>query len=455
MGRSFNFTTFLGWILSPVLDIFLLNGGYTLQRRAASMPETTYKTYPYRWVVLAVFMAINLTIQILWICFAPITGPAAKFYGVSDLQIGFLAMTFMIVYVPLSIPVSWSIDTLGFRKSVSIGAVLMGIFGVLRGIFADQYIPVLIFTLGIAVAQPFLMNAISTVAAKWFPLQERATASGLALVAGFIGIAIGQVVAPLLIEAYSIPTMLLLFGVVGAASSVLFLIFAREAPPTPPCPAGLESRALMLDGLKNMLKMKDIWLLLGIFLFGMGVFNGVTTWIEDIVRPRGFTPTQAGSFGGFLLIGGILGAIVIPALSDRFRLRKVFLLVGMIFAVPGMLGITFVSSYTPMAVSMFILGFFLMSLAPIGYQYAAEITFPAPEGTSNGLLNLAGQISVVFIYAMQAMKGSDGSFTKSLVILSGLMVINVLLIAGLKESNLAASLSSEETVPSLKPARPD
>jgi hypothetical protein len=46
---------------------------------------------------------------------------------------------------------------------------------------------------------------------------------------------------------------------------------------------------------------------------------------------------------------------------------------------------------------MFVLGFFLMSLAPVGYQYAAEITFPAPEGTSNGLINLAGQASVVFI----------------------------------------------------------
>ena len=68
------------------------------------MPEKTYRVYPYRWVILGVFMLINLTIQMLWICFAPITGTAAKFYGVTDLQIGFLAMLFMIIYVPLSIP---------------------------------------------------------------------------------------------------------------------------------------------------------------------------------------------------------------------------------------------------------------------------------------------------------------------------------------------------------------
>ena len=61
------------------------------------MPETKFRVYPYRWVVLAMFALINVAIQILWICFAPITGPAAKFYGVSDLQIGFLAMSLSLI----------------------------------------------------------------------------------------------------------------------------------------------------------------------------------------------------------------------------------------------------------------------------------------------------------------------------------------------------------------------
>src|SRR5512140_364343 len=108
------------------------------------MMANNYKLYGYRWVVLAVFMFINLTIQMLWIGYAPITGPAAKFYGVSDLQIGLLAMTFMMAFIPLSIPVSWAIDTYGFRLTVSIGAVLMGIFGVVRGLVGTNYSLVLI-----------------------------------------------------------------------------------------------------------------------------------------------------------------------------------------------------------------------------------------------------------------------------------------------------------------------
>ncbi len=53
------------------------------------MEANKIRLYGYRWVVLSVFMFINLTIQILWISYAPITGVAAKYYGVSDLQIGF------------------------------------------------------------------------------------------------------------------------------------------------------------------------------------------------------------------------------------------------------------------------------------------------------------------------------------------------------------------------------
>jgi MFS family permease len=400
------------------------------------LPETREKVYAYRWVVLAVFALVNLTIQILWICYAPVSTLAVKYYGVSQLQIGMLAMVFMIVYIPISIPVSWLIDTLGYRKAVSIGVVIMGVFGLLRAFFASNFSMVMAATVGIGLAQPFLLNAVSTVAGRWFPIHERATASGLALVASFIGIAIGQLVSPILTLAYGIPTMLMVFGGLAAASACLFLIFTRDAPPTPPCPPDQVERALVLDGLRSMLKMEDIWLLLYAFLIGMGIFNGVSTWIAAITSPKGFSPTQAGDLGAMLLIGGIVGAIIIPALSDRLRQRKIFLLVGVGLAVPCLIGVIYARQYWLMAAFMFAMGFFLNSLAPIGYQYAAEITYPAPEGTSNGLLNLAGQSSVVFIYAMEFLKGKNGSFTLSLWLLAGLMLFGCLLITRMRESKL-------------------
>jgi hypothetical protein len=75
-------------------------------------------------------------------------------------------------------------------------------------------------------------------------------------------------------------------------------------------------------------------------------------------------------------------------------------------------------------------------------QYAAEITFPTPEGTSNGLIQLFGQASVVFVYIMEALKSSDGSFTPALLLAIGLLVISAAIITRLKDPLLRASSQS-------------
>jgi MFS family permease len=392
-----------------------------------------FKLYGYRWVILAVFMFINLTIQMLWIGYAPITGPAARFYGVSDLQIGLLAMSFMIAFIPLSLPVSWIIDTYGFRLAVSIGAVMMGVFGILRGLAGANYSLVLLSTVGIAAAQPFLLNAWTKVPANWFSIEERATAVGLVTLSNLIGTALGMVLTPILIEQMAIPTVQLLYGGLAAFSALLFVVLARETPPTPPCPPGMEVRALMLDGLKHALTVKPFWLYLLVSFIGMGIFNGLTTWVESIIRPRGFTPNDAGTLGALMLVGGILGAVAIPPFSDRQRKRQRFLLLGLVCALPGLIGLTFAGSFWLLAVSAFFLGFFLVSTLPVGMQYAAEITHPTPEGTSNGLIQLFGQASVVFVYIMEALKTPDGSFTPALLLACGLLVVSVLVTTRLKD----------------------
>ena len=400
------------------------------------MAEPEFKVYGQRWAILLAFMFAVALNQLLWITFAPITGSAAAFYGVSDLSIGLLSMSFMIVYILVSIPASWVIDTYGFRVAVGIGAVLTGIFGLLRGLLAADYTLVLMSQIGIAIGQPFILNSVTKVAARWFPLQERATASGFGSLAMFLGIVLGLVLTPFLAGQSSIATMLLIYGIVSVVAAIVFLAVARERPPTPPCPPGQDERALVFDGLKQALRKRDFLLLMVVFFIGLGVFNAVTTWIEDIVRPRGFTSVQAGIIGGLMVTAGIVGALVLPTLSDRYRRRVPFIILAMSGAIVGLVGVTFASGYALLLLSAFVLGFFLLSAAPIGFQYGAETTFPAPEGTSNGLLLQMGQISgVVFILAMDAFKSpATGSMTTSLVVLIGLMVLGLLLSTRLRES---------------------
>jgi MFS family permease len=112
-----------------------------------------------------------------------------------------------------------------------------------------------------------------------------------------------------------------------------------------------------------------------------------------------------------MILGGIIGAVVVPILSDRRRKRTPYLLLAVMGATLGLVGITFATSYWLLLVSAFVFGFFLLSAGPIGFQYGAEVTFPTPEGTSNGLLLMMGQISGIFILGWTALSPETGSMT--------------------------------------------
>ena len=399
------------------------------------MKKATYGVYGYRWVVLVVYCIIQAVMQMLWISFAPITGEAARFYQVNPLQIGFLAMSFMIVYIFVSFPASWAIDRFGIRRGIGFGVILTGIFGLTRGIFGSDYTYVLFSMIGLAVAQPFILNSITSLTARWFPLKQRATAAGLAVMAQFIGIVIGMAATPFLAIKFGIPGMLNIYGAVAVAGTVCFFIFMKPAPPTPP--DEVPQRELFLEGLKRIFKIRTMIILITIFFIGLGLFNAITTWIEQVIAPRGFNTVQAGTLGAVLMASGIVGCVILPPLSDKYRRRKLFIVICIIFSAPGLIGLTFATSYRLLLFSGIVLGFFLLSSAPVIFQYAAEVSYPSPEATSQGILMLSGQIAgIIFIFGMDYFRMESGSMTPFLIVLIGLSILNGLLSIMLKESKL-------------------
>jgi cyanate permease len=296
---------------------------------------------------------------------------------------------------------------------------------------------------GIATGQPFLLNAITKVAARWFPIEERATASGLGTLSSYIGLLAGMILTPLLVTGSGISRMLYIYGIFALFSAVVFIVFVRERPPVAPCDPGQEERALALDGFKLIFRNKNFNWLLFIFFIGLGVFNAVATWIENILRPRGFSSVQAGLTGGLMIVGGILGALILPVLSDHYRKRTPFIMIALAGATISLIGITVAANYFMVLISGMAFGFFLLSSGPIGFQYGAEITYPVSEGTSNGFLLLAGQISgILFIFGMNVFKSSTtGSMTRPLVVLIILMSVGLLSSTRIRESSLISGKS--------------
>ena len=399
------------------------------------MVHEKVKVYGYRWVALLGFSLIQGMMQILWITFAPITGEAAKFYNVTPLQIGFLSMVFMIVYLVVSIPASWAVDTWGVRKGVGLGVLIMGVFGLLRGVWGYSFNLVLFATILIAVSQPFVLNSVTAMTARWFPFKERATAAGIAVLFQFIGIVLAMAATPPLTIAFGIVNMLRIYGAASIISAIVFFLLVRERPPTPPDGRAEEPRILVFEGLRHIFRQRDMILLIIILFIGLGIFNAVTTWVEQMIAPRGFGITQAGNLGAVMMIAAIAGVIVIPILSDKFRKRKALVIACVIGTIPGLIGLTFFEHYGLLLAAGAVFGFFLTGSAPVVYQYSAEICLPAPEATSQGLLLLAGQVSgILFIFGMDWFRSPSGAMTPFLIVLVALSVVNIILALLMRES---------------------
>jgi len=402
------------------------------------MEGTGRTVYGYRWVILLVFAIITALIEIQWLTFAPIAREAREVYQVTALQIDTLSLVFMGVFLIVCLPASYVIDTFGIRVGVGIGAALTGVFSLMKAYYATDYMLVLVAQVGLAVAQPFILNAATKVAGQWFPVTERAIAVGVATLAQFVGIIVVMIVTPLFITRgpdglIVLEPILWMYGKWAAAGAVMTLLLLREKPLTAPDKESREERFSFKKGLSHIVRSRDMQKTLLLFFIGLGMFNAVSTCIDQICQEKGLTVEQTGLVGGMMLIAGIVGALILPVFSDKLRKRKFFIVLGMVGMTPGLIGLTFFTDFTLLLISSFVFGFFLLGAgAPVGFQYSAEITWPAPESTSQGMILLTGQISgILFIVAMNII-----GMALSMGIFVGLALVIIFLTTSLSESEL-------------------
>lgn len=102
------------------------------------------------------------------------------------------------------------------------------------------------------------------------------------------------------------------------------------------------------------------------------------------------------------------------------------------------------------------LGFFMTGYLPIGFEFAAELTFPIAEGTTSGLLNGAVQVvGVLMTMGFGKLIYSSSIFTTNLI-MCGCLFIGVLLTAIIKSDlrRQRAQSSDKRDIPSVTVNQP-
>ena len=392
---------------------------------------------PYRWVILIVTIPIIMATEMCWLTFSPIASVIAEHYSVSGFAVDMLATSYMVMFIVFCIPSSYVIDKFGFRNSLVIGAILTGVFGLTRAILADSFALVTISQFLIAAGQPFILNITTKAAANWFPFEERFTADGLLTMAQYLGFAIPMVLSPILVESVGIKSMLYVFAVIALVSMALIIILVREKPAVPPPGPEYESVDFSAKTYGTLFKNKEFVLALAIAFISIGAFNAILTLIESILMPRGITPAESGIIGAAFVVAGVIGAVIIPTISDRTKIRRNFMLTAIIMLVPLYLGMTLVKSYILLVIIAAIAGFAIMGVAPILFQHSSEVAYPAQEGTSLGLILLMGQISgTIFVLLFNVISQLTGGIVVPMMGIVILTALEIPMLLKMKESSL-------------------
>jgi MFS family permease len=394
-----------------------------------------YKSYRYRWVVLAIYMYISALTQLYWLNFAAIETFIEERFTITASSVMWFTLVFPLVQVLLSMPAGMLIDRKGFKYGVGIGALFTGVFAMLRLVNTDSFTVLLISQIGIAIGQPFVLNGVTKLVVTWFPQKEEGTAVGLGSLALLVGMMVGLGATPALVQYLGFETMLLIYGILGVLGILLFFLLVKPHPATPAREVEAQQEITGWQGIKHILKMRDFVILGFIALIGIGVFNGLATWLEKILNELHKIPmTDAGIISAILVLSGIVGCIVIPLVSDKIMKRKPFLLLASAIGAVCIVALMVAKGYAANVVNGMFLGFFLISALPIMLTMSAEITGARFAGISVGYLQLLGNAAAVAIVPiMESMHGITGQYILPLAFIAGLLGISFILAIVIRE----------------------
>lgn len=401
------------------------------------MPKQQKKTTvsSYRWIVLTVFIIIALMSQLLWLTFAPLTSEVSQLYNVTVFDISLLSLVWPLVFVITAIPVGIFIDKKGFKISVSVGALFLAAFSIIR-IFSvtldHNFTLLLISQTGAAISQPFIFGSITKLSSTWFPEKEQGIATGLGTIGLFLGMMIALAITPPLYLSFGLTRLLIIYAYMSVAATFFFIVLAKEGSLVSTADT---SASFSFHDLWTLSKHRSFLILEFGFFVVVGGFTALMTWLEQMLNSlHGIGIDEAGLLGGLMIIGGIIGSIVIPGISDKMKRLKPFILLDLLIGLATLYLIGIINGFILLAMIFFIMGFFLMSALPLVLELSTHFSDPGMEGRASSLLWFFSQAGSVFlIVIIEPIYSIWGSYFYSIIIIVALWAASLLSFITIKE----------------------
>jgi MFS family permease len=348
-----------------------------------------------RWLMLALMVATNALIATMpMACLPVLFKEMSTDLGLSLVQIGSIWGLANLAGLFMSLVAGLLADRFGTRRTLILFGLLCALTGAARGL-SNSF--------GILALTVFVNGAVRLVipvtVTKNIGLWFRGGRLGLATGLGMMGMGLGLMLGPLISASVLSPwlggwrhVMFFLGGLAGIVT-LMWILFAREAPVTPVHASGVS----IAHALKELVKVRPIWVMGGTLVFRVGALMGVTGYVPLYLRD--FLHWAPGAADGTLsAFYAVSAAIVVPLtfLSDRIGSRRKIMIPALVGAFVG----TFLMPFADGAlvwVLMIMHGMFLDTFMSLTTTLLMESPAIKPEhfGTAIGMIYTMGLVGAV------------------------------------------------------------
>ncbi|KAJ8668358.1 hypothetical protein QAD02_010021 [Eretmocerus hayati] len=385
--------------------------------------ELITKVYGRRWFILILYIVHASLITGQWIEYSIISNIVQRYYNVSALAVDCTSMIMMLFYAIFIFPLTYVTGRLGLRRSIILGSGLccLGSWIKIFSVSPDGFLITLLGQAVVSLALIVMLPMPGQVSANWFGANEQSTATSLGVFGSQLGVSIWFLLPPIIVKNHDDikligHDLLFMFWIFAIASSIIFvliIVFFQNEPKLPPS----KTRALQktkkqeasegfIGPMKRMLTNKSYLLLCNSYGLNVGILNTMATLLNSLYLIHFKNGEEdAGRIGLLIVLTGMFGSIAFGIILDKtqkFKLTTVIVyflsLCGQVlFAIALLMEV----KWMVYAASIF-LGFFMSGYLALGYEMAAEYTYPETESNSAGILNLTNNIyGVVLVLILE------------------------------------------------------
>lgn len=414
----------------------------------ATSPSATRPRASRARLVILLLLTLGTMINYLDRTVISVAAPLmTKELGLSAAVMGIVFSAFSWTYAAAQIPGGVFLDRVGVRLTYFLSITLWSGFTMLQGLVTG--LPSLIlYRLGLGVAEAPCFPSNSRILSTWFPQQERARATGVYSVGQYFGLAFLSPVLFWISGAFGWRALFLIVGAIGVVFGLIWFVSYRDPHDSKSAnQAELDYIAAGGGLAPKGEKTKFAWSHIGFLLkqrqivgASIGQFAGNSTlvffltWFPTYLateRHMGWLkvgiyavlPFIAASVG--VVVGGLISDILLKRTGSANLARKLPIISGLLLASTIVVA-NFVSS-DKLVIAVMSVAFFGQGMVNLGWTLITDVAPKKLIGLTGGVFNLCANLAgIITPIVVGFIVAATGSFFYALAFIGVIALIGAL-----------------------------